>query len=247
MSDRSSEFLAAIARHSEGLAVAAGGNLAAPVEHCPDWTVADLVHHVTEVQWFWATVVAERLTAPPEAGRRPGRAEDDALIASLRAVTGRLVQVLAAAPAGDHLYTWAPAQQDVAFVLRHQVQEAAVHHWDAAHARGDDALIEPAIAEDSIEEFVTFSVSSDADPAEPPRPALGGSFGLRAESGGSWTLSDGRVPGTVSWTRGIDLDLPTLAAPAADLLLWLYSRVEVDTSAVADDLLGRFRALCFTD
>jgi uncharacterized protein (TIGR03083 family) len=247
MSDPSSEFLAAIARHSAGLADAADGNLAAAVEHCPGWTVADLVHHLTEVQWFWATIVEERLTAPPEAARRPARAEPDRLIRSLRSESERLVRALAAAPAGDRVYTWAPAQQDVAFITRHQVQEAAVHHWDAAHARGDGVVIEAWIAADAVEEFLTFSVSSDADPAEPPRPRLDGTLGFRAEAGQSWTVSDGQAPGTVTWTRGADEGTPTIAASAADLLLWLYGRIDVDTSGVAPEVVARFRALCFTD
>ena len=40
-------------------------------------------------------------------------------------------------------------QQDVAFVTRHQVQEAAVHHWDAVNAAGDALVIDPAVAADS--------------------------------------------------------------------------------------------------
>jgi len=247
MTDPSSEYLAAIARHSAGLADAADGNLAAAVEHCPGWTVADLVHHLTEVQWFWATIVEERLTAPPEAALRPARAEPGRLIPSLRSESGRLIRALAEASADDRVYTWAPAQQDVAFVTRHQVQEAAVHHWDAAHARGDAVTIEAPIAADAVEEFLTFSVSSDADPAEPPRPALDGRFALSAEAGAGWTISDGGAPGTVTWTRGVGDGTPAIAASAADLLLWLYGRIDVDTSGVAPDLVARFRALCFTD
>jgi uncharacterized protein (TIGR03083 family) len=247
MNDPSSGYLAEIARHSAGLADAADGNLTAAVEHCPGWTVADLVHHVTEVQWFWATIVEERLTAPPDAARRPARAGADRLIPALRSESERLVRTLAAACADDHVYTWAPAQQDVAFVTRHQVQEAAVHHWDAAHARGDAPVIGEPIAADSVEEFLTFSVSSDADPAEPARPPLDGTFGLRTDGGPSWTVADGEASGTVAWTRGVHDGTPTIAGSAADLLLWLYGRVDVDTSGVAPDLVARFRALCFTD
>ena len=93
MSDPSSEYLAAIARHSAGLADAADGNLAAAVEHCPGWTVADLVNHVTEVQWFWATIVeraadrAARGSAP--AGPRGARAADPVAPLRVRAVGPR--------------------------------------------------------------------------------------------------------------------------------------------------------------
>jgi len=37
------------------------------------------------------------------------------------------------------------------------------------------------------------------------------------------------------------------AATAADLLLWLYGRVAIDTAAVDPELLGAFRALTDTD
>jgi hypothetical protein len=48
-------------------------------------------------------------------------------------------------------------------------------------------------------------------------------------------------------TRGVDEGTPAIAASAADLLLWLYGRVDIDTSGVAPDRVARFRALCFTD
>ena len=40
---------------------------------CPDWTAADLLWHLGEVQSFWATIVRERLT-DPDAGERSRRA-----------------------------------------------------------------------------------------------------------------------------------------------------------------------------
>jgi len=69
--------------------------------------------------------------------------------------------------------TWAPAQQDIAFIARHQVQEAAVHHWDAVHTAGGDLTIAHPVADDAIEELLMFSMSSMADPAEPVRRGIG--------------------------------------------------------------------------
>jgi uncharacterized protein (TIGR03083 family) len=153
------EYAAAIAEHSAGLARAAEGNLDATVEHCPGWTVADLVDHVTQVHWFWATIVEDRLDAPP-AEERHTRAEPDQLISTFRAGANRLVKALRAAELAEPVYTWAAAQKDVAFVARHQVLEAAVHHWAAAHAAGRPLAIATPVAVDSVEEFLTFSVSS---------------------------------------------------------------------------------------
>jgi len=54
-------YTEAIADHSARIAAAASAHLDEPIEHCPGWTMADLVQHLTEVQWFWATVVEQRL------------------------------------------------------------------------------------------------------------------------------------------------------------------------------------------
>jgi hypothetical protein len=48
-------------------------------------------------------------------------------------------------------------------------------------------------------------------------------------------------------SRGAADGAALVEAPAAELLLWLYGRVPLDTQAVSEDLLGRFRAMCFTD
>ncbi|WP_446216260.1 maleylpyruvate isomerase family mycothiol-dependent enzyme [Micromonospora sp. IBHARD004] len=259
MTEPSEDHLTAIAEHSVGFAEAARGNLDAAVEHCPGWNVADLVWHLTEVHWFWGTIAAERLTAPPDKSRRPKRTTDDALVDAFLAGSQRLVDVLRDADAAEQVWTWAPAQQNIGFITRHQVQEAAVHHWDAANAAGRPLQIAIPVAVDAVDEFLTFSVSRETDPADPPRPPLGGTFALQSTDAvrlradntatrcGAWTLTDGRAPGTVRVTQGAQAGVPTLDAHASDLLLWLYGRVDIDTRSAPQDLLARFRALCFTD
>ncbi len=238
--------LRAIAEHSSGLATAAAGNLGEPVEGCPGWQVADLVRHLTEVHWFWATIVEELLQEPPPESRRPAPAPEGELLEAFSAGADRLVAVLAAADPGAPCWTWAPAQRDVAFVLRHQVQEAAVHHWDAARAAGVAAPIDPQEAADAVDEFLTFSVSSETDPADPPRPALRGRLVLSCSDwDAAWTVQDGSVPGTVSRRRGAEAAAPVLEATASDLLLWLYRRVELPVPDPG--LASRLRDLCFTD
>ncbi len=241
------ECIAAITEHSAGFARAARGNLEADVEHCPGWTVADLVGHLTGVHWFWATIAEERLDSPPEESRRPARVPDDGLVDAFVAGAARLVQVLRDADQSASCWTWAPQQHDVAFITRHQVQEAAVHRWDAEHAAGGSLVIADDVAVDAIDEFLTVSVSSDADPADPPRPPLDGALRLRAAgTEASWTVTDGRTPGTIAVQRDAT-EAPTIEASASDLLLWLYGRTEVDTSAAPADLVARFRGLCYTD
>jgi len=241
------DCIAAITAHSAGFAEATRGNLDARVEHCPDWSVADLVSHLTEVHWFWATIVSETLDAPPDASRRPARRPDDELVDAFVAGAARLVEVLRDADQSAFCWTWAPWQQDVTFVTRHQVQEAAVHHWDAVHAAGDSLVIDPAVAADSVDEFLRFSVASEHDQDDPPAGALDGPLVLRAtDTGDVWTLADSDRPGALHVERGA-VDGPAVEGSAADLLLWLYGRVRLDTTGVPDELLARFTALTFTD
>jgi uncharacterized protein (TIGR03083 family) len=263
MSLSTDERIAAITHHSAGFAEAARGNLDARVEHCPDWSVADLVRHLTEVHWFWRTIVEERLESPPDESRRPPHASDDELVDTFVLGAGRIAQVLANADQSAHCWTWAGWQQDVAFVTRHQVQEAAVHHWDAVNAvgrasewsmRADDAI-------DAVEEFLTESVANRRWPQPDAEPLGGTIWFCPCDSESSlcptWHVTDGDAKGTVAVSVGAK-DEPeghvfgSHGDPAA-LLLWLYRRVpdgavftDQDPSPEDAALLDRFRALSST-
>jgi uncharacterized protein (TIGR03083 family) len=241
--------IAATTAHSAGFAEAArDADMRAPVEHCPGWSVADLAWHLSEVHWFWGTIVSELLTAPPADERRPARPADDELVDGFVAGAATLVQALREADQSAQCWTWAGWQQDVAFVTRHQVQEAAVHHWDVVHAAGGSLALEPDVAADSVDEFLHFSVASEDDPDDPVTPPLSGTLGLRAaDTGDAWTLTDGRRPGTARVVTGLSEQSPFVTGTASELLLWLYGRGPLDTSAAPADLLERFRGVCFTD
>ena len=156
--------------------------------------------------------------------------------------------MLADADQSAACWTWSPGQQDVAFITRHQVQEAAVHTWDAVHAAGGTLDIDPVVAADSVDEFLTVSLAEEDDAREHDLVPLEATFGLRAtDTGDAWTLTDGGVPGSVVMSRGVAPDVPTLEAPAADLLLWLYRRRDLDPGAVPREALDRFRGLSSTD
>jgi uncharacterized protein (TIGR03083 family) len=239
-------YTASIQEHSEALAELASNSFDRPIEHCPGWTVEDLMRHLIETHWFWATIVEGGLSAPPDEGR-PTDIPVDALLGRFNDGAVHLVDVLSRARQSDHVWTWAPLQKDVAFITRHQVQEVAVHHWDIAHAAGEKIEIAGEVANDAIAEFLSFSVSSWSDPADPPRAPLAGTLGLWCEDLDSgWTVHDGRARGTVTFRSGVEHDVPTLSASSSDLLLWLYSRVNVHGDPVANALGRRLQALSFT-
>ena len=239
---------AAITRYSSALADAARGNLDARVEHCPDWSVADLVHHVTEVHWLWRTVAAELPDAPPDDSRKPPRAPADKLIEVFEEGARQIVEVLAKADQSARCWTWYPSQQDVAFITRHQVQEAMVHAWDAANAAGKPLEMDPVLAADCVDEFLTTSLAEEEDARNYDFPTFDATISLRAtDTGDGWTLTDGPIPGSLVMSRGATEGVPTLPAPAGDLLLWVYRRLDRVPGDVPDDVVDRFRRMSGTD
>jgi hypothetical protein len=91
-------------------------------------------------------------------------AEQSAALAT--AAEGHLASPVEHCPAGRadaRVWTWAPTNQTIGFITRHQVQEAAVHRWDAEHAAGRSASLDAALATDAVEEILIYSVSTAFD------------------------------------------------------------------------------------
>jgi uncharacterized protein (TIGR03083 family) len=216
------------------LAEVADGHLTRPVPSCPGWTVADLVWHLTEVHHFWGAIVAGRVQDPAEVANAARPADDAELVPALRAGVERLVATLRAAAPREPVWTWA-AQRDVAFVVRHQAQEAAVHRWDAERAVGLDVPLDATAATDGVEEFLQVTTPFRNDDAEP----MDGRLTLvAADTGLRWAVEED-AEGTARWHRlagdaetdtETDTDTETggsgtvLRAPASDLLLYLFGR-----------------------
>ena len=235
--------LAAISAHSHGLADDARGNLSVRGEHCPDWNVADLVWHVSEVHWFWRTIAGERLSEPVDESRRPVRPADDHLLETFLSGAEELVETLRTADQSSACWTWFPPQQDVAFITRHQVQEAAVHHFDAANAAGHGIEIDPQVADDCVEEFLTTSLA-DADDVTRLGRTLDGELVLRStDTKRVLTVRQEAPEAALTWQDGGRR--PTVEGTSAELILWVYGRV--DLPVADEDLVRRFRSLSSTD
>lgn len=241
--------LEGIRTHSAGLADAAEGHLDREVPSCPGWSVADLTYHLAETQYRWAWVAEHLPTSAPEEVK-PERPVDDELPDLLRVQTARLLEVLGNADQSAACWTWYPSRQDVGFITRHQVQEAAVHHWDAANAAGVTVTIDDDLAVDAVEEFLTCSVSTDEQPwlARTERKAepLGGRLVLHVPGGAAWTITDAITPNAISVVpEAVSPATGTVTGTAGELLLWLYERISLPTDNA--DLAARFRAFTFTD
>lgn len=193
----------------------------APVPGCPDWRLADLVRHLSEVQHFWTWVVRTR--APdPSTYTEPTRRPHDELLGWLIAQNAELETVLAGADPASRVWTWAP-QQDVAFVLRRQMQEAVVHTVDAEQVLGDVRPIPPDVGLDGIDEWLGVMVPG-ALPAGPPpeaHPVVLHAVDADAER----TLFAGSRP----------FPIAALTGTAGDLLLALWRRVPLEVLTVDGD------------
>ena len=180
-----------------------------------------------------------RLQDPKEVGET-GRPEQFVeLVGEFRAGTGRLIEALRTAPQSEGVYTWA-SQKDVAFVTRHQAQEAAVHRWDAEHAAGRPFDIATDIAADAIDEFLEFSTMWRTEGAAP----VAGTVHMHpTDAEGEWMLSEGD-DGSLRVERAHGKGDAALRATASDLLLILYRRLPPEAGEIFGDraLLDRFLA-----
>ncbi|MEW1723675.1 maleylpyruvate isomerase family mycothiol-dependent enzyme [Streptomyces sp. NPDC093109] len=218
-------------------AVATAPDLDARVPGCPEWSLRQLVEHVGGVQRFWAAVVAAGPAEQPPTKVPPGETDPQGnLLDWWGESTALLLTALLTADPAQGCWTWwgaSGAPGTVAAVARHQVQEAAVHAYDAQEAAsGRPRPIPGPIALDGVDEFLTVVIGSSG--LWPRRSAR---IVLCAEEGPSWTLGLTRSERSVVTPGAADAADTTavVRGPASDLLLALYGRIPVDYLAVEGD------------
>lgn len=208
--------------HAAFVAACERVDLATSVPSCPDWTVADLVYHLYEVQYIWHRVSAE------------GRASFDGLSMPRRLDDTRLLSVMvgehqsymawlrANDPSTPH-WTWTGVH-DFRWLWRRMAHEFAMHRVDADLARGQATAIEPQLASDGIDEFLTFFRNTSL--AE-----VGGSVHLHCtDVAGEWTVS---AAGDV--VREHAKGDCAIRGAASDILLALWRRAPLSTCDVVGD------------
>ncbi len=223
------------------------------VPTCGDWTLADLVWHMTEVQDFWAYVIPSR-PAPPVEYVGPDRPPDSELVERLAKATADLMAALVDADPADEAWSWA-REQTVAFTLRRQSHEVLIHHVDAVLATGAPMPdISTELAADGVDEALELFVSEMPGWASFSRGK--GVVKLAAsDSGDSWLLAFGQMSGTSPRTgkrhdrealEMVEGESPdtVVTGGALDLDLWIWGRGGAGELTIAGDaaLVDRFRA-----
>lgn len=233
----------------------------APVPTC-DWTAADLLWHLAEVQHHWAEVVRG---AHGEAVTPPQRPDDVAALRTLAAASGTaLATALAEAEPGAAAWSWHEDGGTVGWIARRQAHEAVVHRVDAELTAGR-AVTPPTVelAVDGVDEVLhvmldgvpgwgTFTPDgvtvrlecANDDAAWLLR--LGRFTGTGPESGTAYDLDAAAVERVTAAAEGAGPDL-VVRAPAWELDLWLWGRGSGHALQVSgpggDALLERVRSL----
>lgn len=218
-----------------------GADLKAPVPTCPEWTLADLLHHLGQAHRGVGRIVEQRLTEFP--GRPVGDATtghpfDDAAGAArwLAEGAGALVDVLS--ESGPDATVWTFDGRNVsAFWARRMVHETVIHRADALIALGADFTIDPEIAADTLDEWLDIVGAPMVVEFKPELKELcgpGRTLHLHATDtapeSGEWFID--ATGERVTWRRSHEKAAVAVRGPMRDLLLLTYRRLPLDSAKV---------------
>ena len=187
----------------------------------------DLVVHVGQVQRSWATKVRAGSAGAPAVEDVPS----GDLLAWSEESTEELTRALRDVGPDAACWTWweeSDAPSNAGAVARHQVQEAALHAYDAQSASGTTDDMPTDIAIDSVDEFLVVSLGAMG--AWPHPPAR---IDVEAAEGPRWTLNLTSVAKVVTDAAGPPD--ATIRGPASDLILVVYSRIPLERLQVDGD------------
>lgn len=242
-------YLAHLNRESRRFVDVLGGvDPAARVPTCPDFSAADLLWHLAEVQWFWGSIAGGRITEDDAVDAvdadKPARPEDyGELLVLSGTARERLTAAVTDGPDDTPLWSWA-AEQTLRFTCRRQAHEALIHRIDAELTAGAPVSpLDSQLAADGIDEVLT--VMWGDLPVWAEFSATGGVVALEtSDTGDAWLLQPGRMIGTSPRSgRSYDEPSATVVRPdsldadahvrgaAGDLDRWLWNRADDSDSA----------------
>jgi len=210
-----------------------------PVPSCPDWTVADLVGHLTALLHWVRELVPRGIAGAPHAAldAPPLPPWDDALDGLRRELTGT-IETLEALEADFPAWNWAPQAKTAGFWQRRMAHEVSVHRWDAEAAAGRATPIETKLAADGISEVLDTWLP--AGRRQGPTDLHGVVQLIASEAGYEWFVRL-RGAGIALLDTGTILDSddhhPRAEATgtASDLLLALMGRQRPDRLVIGGD------------
>jgi uncharacterized protein (TIGR03083 family) len=217
-------------------AVASAPSLDVQVPTCPEWTLFDLVEHLGEGRRAWAATVAAGPGASAKSSSDGSAAprDRDALLAWLAESTQQLLDTLREAGPDRGCWTWwgdSQSPQTSGAVARHQLQQMAVHTYDAQITLGAPQSLQDEVALDGVDEFLSTCVATTT--AWPHEPAV---IDYHDVEGRSW-----RISLAADGARSTRIDKPGAAADASlrgtagELVLFFYGRIPMSSLKLDGD------------
>jgi uncharacterized protein (TIGR03083 family) len=213
-----------------------GADLTRPVPTCPDWTLRQLATHVGRAH-RWAAEIASTRSAEfiPFRQVPDGRIPDDPALHApwLRAGAARVIQAVTEA-GSDPVWTFG-GLRPASFWARRMAHETAVHRADAEIAVGRQPELEPDLAVDAIDEWLSFMSGVVAEDQRADALPDGAVLHVHAtdeglDGAGEWLVR--REGSEVKVQPGHGKGDVALRGPASRLLLVLLRRLPPDDPQV---------------
>lgn len=204
------------------------------LESCPEWTPIDLVWHVGGVYDVFVSGVRDGLPDRAEYQSPPRPTSDGDVRSFAESRAAELIQVLSTTDPSMTIWSERPPEHrvNVAWVARRMAHETAVHRHDAARAAGHEYQIEPTLASDGIDEFVTEILQRLT---ERGMPAIGGTVHLHCtDVKGEWIIEPSDDGGYEVRREHVKGDA-AIRGPASDLQLVMWRRLPLSVVDVIGD------------
>jgi len=225
-------YLDSLQRSADAFADAvAAASAATPVPSCPEWELADLVRHLgTHHRWVLANLDRspddgmasfDGIEGPPAWSGAP-----EWIRAGVDVLAGRLADIGLEAPC----WTWEGSSVS-GFWARRTAHETEVHGWDGTNAARSPLSIDPVLASDGIDEWLSLAATI-------PRGLNGDGQTMHVhctDVEGEWVVRL-NADGLQVAREHAKADV-AVRGPAEDLLLVLTRRLDAE-SAPAIELIG---------
>ncbi|QZZ28233.1 maleylpyruvate isomerase family mycothiol-dependent enzyme [Streptomyces sp. ST1015] len=216
-------------------AVAAAPRLDVQVPTCPEWTLADLAHHIGEGRRRWATIVqAGPADAPPPPVPAALPKDREAISEWLAESTRQLLDALTEAGPDQGCWTWWTASQSPATtgaVARHQLQQLLVHTYDAQLTVGAPHALPAAIAQDGVAEFLTTCCATSS-----PWPHTPATLDFRTTDAPAWRLTLSPTGAQATTPPPPTPPTASVEGTASEIVLYLHGRTPVTSLKTTGDL-----------
>jgi uncharacterized protein (TIGR03083 family) len=212
------DYLTHLARESSRFAQALDATASdAPVPTCPDWNADDLLWHLAEVQWFWGTIVGDRLSDPsPLEELKPQRPTGrPALREFYRRCSDELARVLTETPPDTPVWTWS-SDHTARFVRRRQAHEALIHRVDAELTAASRTPMDPTLSADGVDEVLRVMYGGTVPWGKFSADESATLRFVASDTGGSWFVTLGRFTGSDPDDGRTYQDEPDLSVADAD-------------------------------